>query len=101
MTATVETMHDVAEVANRLLGEAEQLIAELNKAVADGAPALADDPAIADDTAASNRLTILHFLHSVAARPDQPVSVAAPAELTQKARNLVRRGVDLDVVIQA
>ncbi|WP_141015473.1 PucR family transcriptional regulator [Nocardioides sambongensis] len=101
LLASPRTLDYVAAVANHLLADAEQLIADLNRAVADGAPALADDPAIVDDTAASNRLTVLHFLHAVAARPEHPVSVYAPPELVQKARNLVRRGVDLDVVIQA
>ncbi|MEE4024647.1 helix-turn-helix domain-containing protein [Gordonia sp. PKS22-38] len=95
------TEHYVAAIADRILATADAAIEEMNTAVAEGAPALADDAAIARDTVASNRLTLLHFLHSVAVRPDRPVPVQVPPEAVDKARNLVRRGVDLDVVIQA
>lgn len=101
LVATPRTLDYVAGVASRMLTAADQVIADLNEAIATGAPVLAHDPAIVDDTAASNRLSVLHFLHAVAARPDRPVTVTASAELEQKARNLIGRRIDLDVVLQA
>ncbi|GII98257.1 hypothetical protein Slu03_06350 [Sediminihabitans luteus] len=91
----------VAAVAERLLGSVETVVHELNAEVGARVPALAADRAIADDTAASNRRTVLHFLHSVAAHPDRPVAAQPLPEIQQKVTNLVRRSVDVDVVIQA
>ncbi|MFW0796449.1 helix-turn-helix domain-containing protein [Gordonia sp. CPCC 205515] len=98
---TTEISSWVATIAGRILDDADAVVDGINAAVAQGAPAMMSDPAITHDTTASNRVIVLHFLHSVAVHPDSPVPVQTRPEGIVKARNLVRRGIELEVLIQA
>jgi DNA-binding PucR family transcriptional regulator len=93
-----QLMGDVAEL---LYADVDELIGEMDAAVADAAPALAADAAIAAEMSASNRANTMRLLTALIRRDGQPPSRDVPPEALDVARTVVRRGIDIDVVFHA
>ena len=96
--ALVDLLGDIAEL---LLADLDQLAGEMDAVVAEVSPALAADPAIAAEMAASNRANVRRLLTALARRDGRPPPTDVPPEALDIARTVVRRGTDLDVIFQA
>ncbi|TSD94250.1 PucR family transcriptional regulator [Skermania sp. ID1734] len=91
----------ITEVANRMLVELDDLVAAMNIAEVDVAPALIADRAIAEEMTASNRANVLQVLNTVLDDPLHGRPRNPPPEAFDIVRTVVRRGGDLDVIFQS
>lgn len=91
----------VAEIAAVQLREAEPLADAISNAILEGAPALAEDPALSAELRASSRANVHRFLTQQIAHPGQAPPPDVPPEALDVARSMVRRGVDLSVLSNA
>jgi DNA-binding PucR family transcriptional regulator len=90
----------MAEIANRIEADLDDVIAETDEAIIGTMPALAADPTIAAETSASTRANVRRYL-AAARRADDPPPPDVPPEALDIARTLVRRGVETDAIHQA
>ncbi|WP_030184991.1 PucR family transcriptional regulator [Streptomyces sp. NRRL S-813] len=88
-------------VAGRLLDEVDALLADIDAAIFEVAPILAEDPTLAAESRASSRANVLRWLTAMQLRPGEPVSRDVPLETLDLARTLVRRGAELDALVQS
>ncbi|MFI7413839.1 PucR family transcriptional regulator [Streptomyces sp. NPDC049627] len=88
-------------VAGRLLDEVDALLLDIDAAIFEVAPVLAEDPTLAAESRASSRANVLRWLKAMQVRPGEPVSRDAPLETLDLARTLVRRGAELDALVQS
>lgn len=100
-TTTPAVAERIAQVAELMLAELEQLGEEMDAAEVELAPALGADAAIAAETSASNRANARRLLTALARSGDKPVPVDVPPEALDIARTVVRRGIDLDVIFHS
>jgi DNA-binding PucR family transcriptional regulator len=96
-----QTTELVGQVAEQLIARADALTDEMDAAIFETSPALAADATIAAETRASSRANLMRWLTVMANHPGQPVSGDVPPEALDLARSLVRRGIELDVLLQA
>jgi DNA-binding PucR family transcriptional regulator len=102
MTDVQPAMVDlIAEVAELMLADLEEICAEMDTAQIAIDPALGADPAIAAEVSASNRANIRRALSLLARREDALTRPDIPPEAFDVVRTVVRRGVDLAAVFQA
>lgn len=94
----VELIGDVAEL---MLAELDQLVAEMDAAELEIAPVLGVDAAIAAESSASNRANVVRMLTMLARRDSRTAPIDVPPEALDVARTVVRRGIDLEVIYQA
>ncbi|MGW7378742.1 PucR family transcriptional regulator [Streptomyces sp. NPDC054794] len=99
------TASDVAplikQVAGQLLDEVDALLMDIDAAIFEVAPVLAEDPSLAAESRASSRANVLRWLTAMQRRPGEPISRDAPPETLDLARSLVRRGAELDALVQS
>ena len=91
----------VADVADLLLAELDEIGAEMDAAELLLAPEFGADTAIAQEVSASNRANAEGILTILARRDGRRPPIEVPPEALDVVRTVVRRGVDLDVVFQA
>jgi DNA-binding PucR family transcriptional regulator len=91
----------IAEVAELMLADLEDICSEMDAAQIAIDPALGSDPAIAAEVSASNRANIRRALQLLTRRDDGPARADIPPEALDVVRTVVRRGVDLAAVFQA
>ncbi|WP_416966814.1 PucR family transcriptional regulator [Streptomyces sp. 4F14] len=91
----------IRRVAERCLTEVDDMLAAMDAAVFEVVPVLAEDPTLAAESRASSRANVLRILTVLQRRPGEPVPRGAPLETLDLARTLVRRGIELEVLVQA
>jgi DNA-binding PucR family transcriptional regulator len=94
----VGLMGDVAEL---MLADLDQIVAEMNTAEVELTPALGADAAIVADISASNRANVARLLTTFARRDGRTPPIDVPPEALDVARSVARRGIDLDVLFGA
>jgi DNA-binding PucR family transcriptional regulator len=91
----------IADVADLLLADLDDLGAEMDTAELLLTPELGADIAIAQEVSASNRANAERILTALARRDGRRPRIEVPPEALDVVRTVVRRGVDLDGVFQA
>ena len=91
----------VAAVAEQLLGDADAMLDEMNAAIFRTSPVLAADATLEAETIASSRANMVRWLGAMASHPGEPVPTDLPPEALDLARSLVRRGIELEVLLHA
>lgn len=91
-------MGDVAEL---MLAEIDDLVAEMDAAEVALTPAAGSDAAVLADTSASNRANAARLLSMYARREAKMAAIDIPPEALDVARTVARRGMDLDVIFQS
>ncbi|MER5539568.1 PucR family transcriptional regulator [Streptomyces mirabilis] len=99
--ATPDTAIPIRRVAERCLAEIDDMLADIDAAIFEVAPVLAEDPTLAAESRASSRANALRMLTTLQRRPGEPVPRGAPLETLDLARALVRRGIELEVLVQS
>ncbi|GAA4490616.1 PucR family transcriptional regulator [Rhodococcus olei] len=94
----VDLMGDVAEL---MLADLDQLVAEMDAAEVDLTPMVGADAALVADVSASNRANAARLLALFARRDGRPAPIDVPPEALDVARTVARRGIDLDVIFQS
>jgi DNA-binding PucR family transcriptional regulator len=94
----VELMGNVAEL---MLAELGDLVAEMDAAELELAPTLGADAAIVADMSASNRANAARLLTMFVRRDAKAAPIDVPPEALDVARTVARRGIDLDVIFQS
>lgn len=90
--------HWIQVVSADLLGDVETLATAVADAITERLPAVATEPATAQELVVSTRANIIRFLQA-AADPDQAFgALSAPEEAVDTARLFVRRGIDLELL---
>ena len=96
------TVNDlIANVADLMLADLDDLGAEMDAAVVLLIPEFGADAAILQEVSASNRANAERILTVLARRDDRRVTTDVPPEALDIVRTVVRRGVDLDGLFQA
>lgn len=96
-----EVVSLVGDVAELMLREIDQLVAEMDAAEVAVAPMLGADAAIAAEMSASNRANAARLLTALARREVGGAPIDVPPEALDVVRTVVRRGIDLEVIYQA
>ncbi len=91
-------MGDVAEL---MLAEIDDLVAEMDAAEVELSPAAGSDAAVLADTSASNRANAVRLLSMFARRDAKMAPIDIPPEALDVARTVARRGLDLDLIFQS
>ncbi len=94
----VELMGDVAEL---MLADVDELVAEMDAAEIELTPMVGADAALIADMSASNRANAVRLLTTFARRDAGPLPSDVPPEALDVARTVARRGIDLDVIFQS
>lgn len=95
----VELMGQVAEL---MLADLEDLVAEMDAAEIELSPFMGADAALTAEMSASNRANAARLFSMFARRDGRvPTTVDVPPEALDVARTVARRGVDLDVIFQS
>jgi DNA-binding PucR family transcriptional regulator len=88
----------IREIAERMAEESDALVDEIMEAIFAASPELADDPVLAARTRASTAANARRWIAATADEPDRPVSIDAPPEALDLARDFARRGMDRDAL---
>lgn len=96
-----EVIELMGEVAELMLGELDELVAEMDAAEIELTPALGADAAIAADMSASNRANALRLLTTLTRRNDRTAPIDVPPEALDIARTIARRGIDFEAIFQS
>lgn len=94
----IDLMGDVAEL---MLAEIDDLVAEMDAAEVELSPTAGSDAAVLADTSASNRANAARLLSLFARRDAKMAAIDVPPEALDIARTVARRGMDLDVIFQS
>lgn len=94
----IDLMGDVAEL---MLAELDDLVAEMDAAEVELSPTAGSDAAVLADTSASNRANAARLLSLFARRDAKMAAIDVPPEALDIARTVARRGMDLDVIFQS
>ena len=94
----IDLMGDVAEL---MLAELDDLVAEMDAAAVELSPTAGSDAAVLADTSASNRANAARLLSLFARRDAKMAAIDVPPEALDIARTVARRGMDLDVIFQS
>ncbi|HLR98532.1 MAG TPA: helix-turn-helix domain-containing protein [Mycolicibacillus parakoreensis] len=96
-----EVLDRVGDVAELVLAELDDVVAEMDAAELGQAPELAADAAIRADVSASNRANAARLLATLTRREGEPPTIDIPPEALDFARTVARRGIDFDVLFHA
>ncbi|WP_331769697.1 helix-turn-helix domain-containing protein (plasmid) [Embleya sp. NBC_00888] len=91
----------IRQIAERCLAEIDDRLPDIDAAIFEVAPVLAEDPTLAAESRASNRANVVRCLTAIQRRPGEPIPRGAPLETLDLARTLVRRGIELEVLVQS
>jgi DNA-binding PucR family transcriptional regulator len=91
----------IAEIAELIAADEEEIFEEMDRAVFATSPELAADATLAAETAASNRANMRRWLGAVRSHPGEPVGGEPPPEALEIASSLVRRGIDVSHLFAA
>jgi DNA-binding PucR family transcriptional regulator len=94
----VKLMGDVAEL---MLADLDDLVAEMDAGELELIPTLGADAAILADMSASNRANAARLLSMFVRRDGRTAPIDVPPEALDVARTVARRGIDLDVIFQS
>lgn len=94
----IELMGDVAEL---MLAELDELVAEMDAAEVELSPFVGADAALTAEMTASNRANAARVLSMFARRDSRPTPIDVPPEALDVGRTVARRGIDLDVIFQS
>lgn len=94
----ITLMGDVAEL---LLENLDQLVADMDAAEVELSPVAGSDVAVTADMSASNRANAVRLLTLFARRDAQLAPFGVPPEALDVARTVARRGLDLDVIFHS
>ncbi|MUL48313.1 PucR family transcriptional regulator [Mycobacterium sp. CBMA293] len=100
-TPSPEVVNLMGDVAELLLSELDELVAEMDAAAVELSPAAGSDAAVLADTSASNRANVARLLSIFARREAKVLPIDIPPEALDIARTVARRGLDLDVIFQS
>lgn len=100
-TPPATTSRRIRAVGQRVLDRLDVLVEDMVEAILEAAPPLAEDPLLAASTLASTHANMARWLSATVARPDEPVTVDVPPEALDLARDLMRRGMDRDLLSTA
>jgi DNA-binding PucR family transcriptional regulator len=95
----VRTFELLAQIADRVEADLDDVIAAMDAAIMATVPALAADAAIAAEASASSRANVRRFL-AVARQAADPPPPDVPPEALDFARTVVRRGIESDAIYQ-
>ncbi|WP_059008948.1 PucR family transcriptional regulator [Streptomyces specialis] len=91
----------IERVAGQILDDVDALLPEIDRAIFKVAPVLADDPTLAAESRASSRANVLRWLTAMRRHPGEQPSDDPLPETLDLARTLLRRGVDLQALVQS
>ncbi|MGB3473795.1 MAG: helix-turn-helix domain-containing protein [Mycobacterium sp.] len=91
-------MGDVAEL---MLSEIDELVAEMDAAEIELSPHLGADAALTAEMSASNRANLARAMTMFARRDGRPAPFDVPPEALDVARTIARRGIGLEVLFQS
>lgn len=94
----VELMGQVAEL---MLADLDDLVAEMDAAEIELSPFMGADAAVSAEMSASNRANAARLLSMFARRDGRASTIDVPPEALDVGRTVARRGVDLDVIFQS
>jgi len=100
-TPSPEVINLMGDVAELMLAEIDDLVAEMDAAEVDLSPAAGSDAAVLADTSASNRANAARVLSMFARREAKVAPIDVPPEALDVARTVARRGLDLDLIFQS
>ncbi|MFL0241472.1 PucR family transcriptional regulator [Mycobacterium sp. ST-F2] len=100
-TPSPEVINLMGDVAELMLAEIDDLVAEMDAAEVALTPAAGSDAAVLADTSASNRANAARLLSMYARREAKMAAIDIPPEALDVARTVARRGMDLDVIFQS
>ncbi|KIU15582.1 PucR family transcriptional regulator [Mycolicibacterium llatzerense] len=100
-TPSPEVINLMGDVAELMLAELDDLVAEMDAAEIELSPAAGSDAAVLADTSASNRANAARVLSTFARREAKMAPIDIPPEALDVARTIARRGLDLDVLFQS
>lgn len=102
--SSVESSPEITElmgqVADLMLADLDELVAEMDAAEIELTPLMGADAALTAEMSASNRANAARLFHMLARR-DGRVPLDVPPEALDVARTVARRGVELDVIFQS
>ncbi|MFE5285284.1 PucR family transcriptional regulator [Nocardia sp. NPDC056611] len=91
----------MGRVAELMLADLDQLVAEMDAAEIELTPMVGADAALVADMSASNRANAARLLTIFARREARLSAIDVPPEALDVARTVARRGLDLDVIFQS
>ncbi|WP_409434951.1 PucR family transcriptional regulator [Mycobacterium sp. SMC-14] len=91
----------MGDVAEMMLSEIDELVAEMDAAEIELSPFLGADAALTAEMSASNRANLARVMTMFARRDDRPAPFDVPPEALDVARTIARRGIGLDVLFQS
>ncbi|MFE3055314.1 PucR family transcriptional regulator [Nocardia sp. NPDC059239] len=91
----------MGRVAELMLADLDQLVAEMDAAEIELSPMVGADAALIADMTASNRANAARLLTVLARREARVSPIDVPPEALDVARTVARRGMDLDVIFQS
>ncbi len=91
----------IKQVADHMLDEVDDVLGDIDAAIFEVAPVLAEDPTLAAESRASSRANVMRWVTAMQRRPGELLSRDAPPETLDLARTLVRRGTDLEALVQS
>jgi len=100
-TPSPEVVNLMGDVAELMLAEIDDLVAEMDAAEVELSPAAGSDAAVLADTSASNRANAVRLLSMFARREAKMAPIDIPPEALDVARTVARRGLDLDLIFQS
>ncbi|MHA7665522.1 PucR family transcriptional regulator [Mycolicibacterium sp. HS_4_1] len=100
-TPSPEVINLMGDVAELMLAELDDLVAEMDAAEVELSPAAGSDAAVLADTSASNRANAARVLSMFARREAKVAPIDIPPEALDVARTVARRGLDLDLIFQS
>lgn len=96
-----EVVKLMGDVADLILVDLDQLVAEMDAVEIEFSPALGADAAIAADLSASNRANVERILTMFARRGAEAPEIEIPPEALDMGRTVARRGIEFDVIFHA
>ncbi|HEX7322680.1 MAG TPA: helix-turn-helix domain-containing protein [Mycobacterium sp.] len=91
----------MADVAEAMMTELDDLVAEMDASELELIPVLGADAAIMSELSASNRANAVRLLTTLARREPGPGPVDVPPEALDMGRTIARRSIDFGVILQA
>mgnify|MGYP007013249071 CR=1 FL=1 len=99
-TPSPEVINLMGDVAELMLAEIDDLVAQMDAAEVELSPAAGSDAAVLADTSASNRANAARILSMFARREAKMAPIDIPPEALDVARTVARRGLGFDMQVR-